>query len=398
MSLDKPIESITESDLQQLLEDSVPEGKTIEYKSALPSNSRRDRIEFLKDVSAFANTAGGHLIYGIEEEEGNPVRICGLHDIDADGTKLCLENRLRDSIKPRIPGISIYPVPLDAGGVVLVLRIPRSWADPHVVSYDHHWRFYSRNSAGAYQLDVQELRGHFLQSETRAESIRRFRADRLGKIFSGETPTLLDEGPSSVLHIIPFGAFDRGSIVDVASINRDDIWKLFPIGESIVSSWRYNLDGLLTCTKSPKGQACRSYLQIFRNGCIEAVDTAFVDSRHNAQPNIPSDSYEHEIHEGLWRFLSIQRRLGVQPPLFVMLSLFGVAGYVIYPWKSYDAFWVTGNAKPIDRDALLLPEVEIDSFAADPVKVLQPVFDALWNASGWPRSLNYDEDGNWLPH
>jgi hypothetical protein len=28
-------------------------------------------------------------------------------------------------------------------------------------------------------------------------------------------------------------------------------------------------------------------------------------------------------------------------------------------------------------------------------KVIRPVFDSIWNAAGWPRSMNYDEAGEW---
>lgn len=27
-------------------------------------------------------------------------------------------------------------------------------------------------------------------------------------------------------------------------------------------------------------------------------------------------------------------------------------------------------------------------------KVIRPVFDSIWNAAGWPRSMNYDEAGS----
>jgi hypothetical protein len=34
-------------------------------------------------------------------------------------------------------------------------------------------------------------------------------------------------------------------------------------------------------------------------------------------------------------------------------------------------------------------------FEIDPTKVMQPIFDSIWNAAGWPRSMNYDEAGEW---
>ncbi len=65
-------ENINEADLTELLTAQVPEGLRIEYKQALYGNSDADRKELLKDVSAFANAQGGHLIIGVEENGGLP--------------------------------------------------------------------------------------------------------------------------------------------------------------------------------------------------------------------------------------------------------------------------------------------------------------------------------------
>lgn len=42
----KQFAELEEQDLPSLIEDQVAEGKNIEYKSALPSNSDRDKKEF----------------------------------------------------------------------------------------------------------------------------------------------------------------------------------------------------------------------------------------------------------------------------------------------------------------------------------------------------------------
>ena len=97
MSLEKPLESITEADLQSLVADKIPEGKTIEYKRSLPDSTYESKKEFLADISSLANAAGGHLIIGIEEDNGTPSDLCGLSNIDPDAEILRLENLIRDS-------------------------------------------------------------------------------------------------------------------------------------------------------------------------------------------------------------------------------------------------------------------------------------------------------------
>ena len=55
-----------------------------------------------------------------------------------------------------------------------------------------------------------------------------------------------------------------------------------------------------------------------------------------------------------------------------------------------------GRSNPIDRNDLVIPELMLEELNDDPAKVMKPIFDAVWNASGWPRCMNYDNDGNRL--
>jgi hypothetical protein len=392
----KPLESIERSDLEALVENKVREDKKIEYKRSLP-HDYESKKKCLAAVSSFANAAGGHLIYGIKEEAGEPVELCGLQITDVDAEKLRLENLIRDSIEPRIPGVALQPVDLKPG-VAIVIRIPRSWALPHVVKLREHWRFYSRNSAGKYPLDVSELRAAFALSETTAERIRNFRAERLGKIVAGETSVPLRDSARTVLHIIPFGAFDPAVKFDVASLvhlyHAYDDCSLRPISTRRCS-YRHNFDGFLTYTEIRQSTSSFSYLQVFRNGAIEAVEAQLL-LEIKGKRRILGVRYEEELIDALDRFLSIQSQLGVKPPLFIMLSLLGVHGYTMdVTYAGLDRYTQPID-QPIDRDDLLIPEVLVDNFDCDLAEVMRPAFDAIWNAAGWPGSRSYDDTGKWV--
>src|SRR6266566_793857 len=111
MAVNKPLDSIEESDLQQLIDNQVPEGKTIEYKDVLPGNSDGDKKEFLADVSSFANAAGGDLIFGVKEDAGLPVELCGLQIGDVDAEILRLESIIKNGIAPRLSRIvEVHPI------------------------------------------------------------------------------------------------------------------------------------------------------------------------------------------------------------------------------------------------------------------------------------------------
>ncbi len=69
---------------------------------------------------------------------------------------------------------------------------------------------------------------------------------------------------------------------------------------------------------------------------------------------------------------------------------------------SIDVSLFLESGEPIDRDTLVLPEVFIEDYESiinesEVARTLRPIFDAIWNACGFERSYNYDEDGNWNP-
>jgi hypothetical protein len=109
-------DNISATDLQDLIHASVPEGLVIEYKRDRYGNSDADKKEALKDITSFANSAGGHLIIGMEEADGIPTRLTGLPGVDVDAEINRLESLVRDGVEPRTVGIRIRRVNLADGG------------------------------------------------------------------------------------------------------------------------------------------------------------------------------------------------------------------------------------------------------------------------------------------
>jgi len=387
----KNIEQVTEEDLKSLIDDSVLEGRTIEYKQSLPSNSDLDKKEFLADVSSFANASGGDLIYGIITDSGIPTKLEGI-DIDpsrVDQEIRRLDNIIRDSIEPRIPSLVIQPVRLTNSKTVLIVRVHKSWISPHRVSFKEHDKFYSRSSNGKYPMDVAELRIAFNLSETITERIRKFRENRISNIFANETPIPFSDNAKIVLHLVPIISFNPAQSYDIERIASHPA-KLRPM---YCSGWnhRYNIDGFLTYSGSGIDKSY-SYVQFFRNGIIEAVDGSLLKPYDRGLP-IPSSDYESELIKSFSEYISVLETLNVELPLFVFLTLLGVKGYSM----GIDGTgFRTRETLTIDREVLLLPEIVIESYDAKAEEVLRPCFDSVWNACGFPRSLNYDDNGKWV--
>ena len=389
----KDLDQITKQDLQALKDNKVSERKTIEYKQALPGNSDKEKKEFLADVSSFANASGGDLIYGITEDKktGAPKSLEGLDIDNADQEILRLDNIIRTGIEPRIPAVSISPpIPLKNSKVALLIRVPKSWISPHRVKYGGHDKFYSRSSNGKYPLDVSELRIAYNLSETITDRIRNFRLDRISKLIANETPMPFNEGAKIVLHLTPIISFNPAQGYDIDKIASQPA-KMPPI-YSGGWSWRYNLDGFLAYSGG-REEKSHSYVQLFRNGIIEAVEGLLLQP-YKGQLTIPSVAYEQELIKSFTDYFALLKTLNVEPPIFLFLSLLGVKGYSMAVSNRYFGFH---DSYTIDRDILLLPEVMIERHDIKAEKVLKPCFDSIWNACGFPRSLNYNEAGEWAP-
>jgi len=136
MVLNKPLESIQESDLQALVDNQVTERKTTEYKEALPGNADGDKKEFLADVSSFANASGGDLIYGIKEQSGISIELSGLELSNVDAEILRLESCIQTGIAPRLfKLVETYPVALPSKQrYAIIIRIRKSWTAPYLLT------------------------------------------------------------------------------------------------------------------------------------------------------------------------------------------------------------------------------------------------------------------------
>jgi Putative DNA-binding domain len=396
----KPLDKVEENDLQVLIDDKVAERKRIEYKRDLPGNSYKDRKEFLADVSSFANTVGGYLLYGVDAKDGVPVELCGVEIANVDDLNLTWENRLRDGLSPQIPPFNIQTIELAPNNYVIILHIPRSWLAPHRVTLENHRHFYGRNSAGHFQMDVPQLRTAFELSGTLTERIRDFRADRISKIISGEMPASLNKTIAKIVfHLVPFGAFELTSRYDLSTLTLPDnralimplVMGMNDFQRRNYCRHRYDFDGLLNHGQWVNDLPVATYLHVFRNGIVEGVDASILNMDRFPK-QIPSIHFEQVLCYALSVYLQTQKILGVDLPIFAMLSLLEVKDYRMV----YVGQWPQGQQDyPIDRPDLVIPEVMIDRFDCDLAEVMKPIFDTVWNAAGWKGSMHYDATGKW---
>lgn len=381
-------DEIDESDLVGLIESGVPEGLTTEYKRNTYGASDSARNEALKDVSSFANSSGGHLLIGMDADNGIPTRLTGLEGIEPGSEIDRLENLIRDGIEPRLIGLRIRAVPLSDGGNAIVARIPKSWSPPHRASARNINKFYVRNSGGVHEASVEELRSLFSETRILEDRVRGFRAERLAKIAADEGSMPIVGGGRIVLHIVPFSAFGRTTNIDLEralALHR----AFSPLGNTDRTP-RINFDGFINVRG---GEQCYGYTQIFRQGMIEATKSDILRGNEGNQ-RLPAEPLGNHIFGVLPDYLEGLKQLDVPTPLTVMISLQNIYGANLamsVPDSEMDYI------PPFNRTDMLLPEIIIPDYDIPQTyhRLMRPAFDALWNAAGYSRCTYFNAQDQW---
>jgi hypothetical protein len=387
-----PLNQIEEKHLQALIESEAVESRSIEYKRTTYGNAHADYSEFLADVSSFANTGGGDLVLGMDAENGIPTAIPAL-TMPMDSEVLRLEQVARGGLQPRIANLSPHVVPIQKGGNVLIIRVPRSYHAPHRIIRQNSNRFWARSAAGKYEPDVNELRTLFNAGPQLADRIRDFRIDRIAKIAAGQAPVQLMNRGILVLHIVPLSAFDINSSLPLDQIRRDHR-SFAPMGSSIANGARINFDGVLK-TSNADSQAVqhRAYVQVYRSGIVESVHSTLKAETTSIIPLL-DDSIIREV----MRSLNDLAAIGMEPPHALLVSLIGVAN----ARNNLDrgGQWFPELGDHLDRDQYNFDEVIFETVPANATEcaeIVRPILDQMANAGGRATSPIFDERGHYIP-
>lgn len=393
MLSDKLLDAISIQDFEQLLTNGIAESRTLEYKQELPSQSDEDKREFLADVSAFANAGGGDLVFGAEEKRddaGKPTgtleRIDGLETDNIDQAILRLDSSLRDGLAPRIAGVQFKVIPGFPKGPVLLVRVPRSWAAPHMVVFKNLSRFFFRSSAAKHQLDVLQIRDAFMNSRSAAERAAEFRLQRLSRVASGDAAVPLSSSKVFLFHAVPHGSLFGAVQVDLARAKTHADFK--PIDARGWNS-RFNIDGVITLPGRDGQGPATSYMQLFRNGIIEAAYSEVYFNPKAAgfdggiAPGVSSADFLKDLLDLAQRVQRLYGSLEVAFPVSVFVSLCGMKGVTFHATER--------GSGTFDRDIIALPDVTMSEPDSPVDEVAQPLMDILWQAAGFERCFAYPD-------
>lgn len=151
------LEEYTILDIEQLIQDEVEENIHLEYKrDGALSKEDKKRAEITKDISAFANSDGGVIVYGLAESDHKPQSITYIDGLVY--TKEWLEN-IVNTIQPRIDGLKIYPVRKnnDLKQSLYIVKIPRSSQAPHMAKDKRYYKRFNFLSEPMEDYEIKDV-------------------------------------------------------------------------------------------------------------------------------------------------------------------------------------------------------------------------------------------------
>lgn len=436
----KPVSQLTEADIQTLIENKEKESSVLEFKRELKGGDGEKR-EISKDISAIANTEGGYLIVGIEENDGKADSIVGTaKTIGRQPVEEWVESFLISNIRPRLTiKPKVVDIASDPDKILLVIHIPQSSRRPHMVTVDGRNAYYRRHNFQSTYADEHEVRAMFLESKTVADDMRDFLAARhlsdVNDLSFAMTPLateltrIWDEGP--MRRELPDGYEGKprvifyacprylGEIVDIAS---DDFRAWLDANQGISLSHLRGVD-FLEHKKEISAESIRSvkdlnrsmdddsvyrYVEIFRNGYIE----------HGTGPEMMWSSEKTGLMFQLtyftadfWLFVKFARalyeKIGYIDEVIFGVCLADVKGAMLHgfgpknkgsKWaEPHDFFYGSLDRKPtakqknvkIERSAIVseLSDERLE-------KLVKEISTRVANAFGEKIAKCFDDDGN----
>ena len=156
--LDK--DTYTIDDINALIDNSAEESLYLDFKDSRAISAQKT-TDISNDISAFANSDGGVIVYGVNEDEKH--RASSLSYIDTNKySKEWLDQVISSNIQPRISNIKIYSIPNknDITQCVYVVKIPRSSKAPHMGAKKI---YYKRSNARCTPMEEYEVKDMYFR-------------------------------------------------------------------------------------------------------------------------------------------------------------------------------------------------------------------------------------------
>ncbi len=247
-----------------LIADKECETQVLEFKEVPDPIPDGMKSEFCKDISAFANSVGGTILYGIKEDDSKAAaQATGVQNpkslIDS------LEQLALSGIRPRI-GLSTSIVEIE-GKSVVVVRIPKSLRAPHMIIRHSALQMWVRHGRHCNQMEVEEIRECVRRGETGDASREGFIAKKVADQVHGAELSEVNR-KKMIFMAMPISPKN-----DFVETNDPTIVEMLRNNPNPTGRW---CDILYENNSVPTGEGRRTnrdgdvYIEVTRNGCVAA--------------------------------------------------------------------------------------------------------------------------------
>ncbi|WP_158752877.1 ATP-binding protein [Dyella sp. S184] len=358
-----------------IIGNAIREGQELEFKETLPDRSDKGTKEFIKDISAFANSTGGVILFGVAEEDDGRPRLAPLSNFSESPNDVELRLRsLADSlVEPRIQGLQFSTLQY-AEGYVLALKIFASYGGPHWCGQTGHKRFVLRRGNLVLDYTHQELRAAFDRNSSALTRAREWVEQRLNEIREGRNTMPVCAGPVVVIHVVPLVSyFQQRPPIDLSGSVKS-ITNLLPLSGAF--NTHRNFEGLVAY---PSGAREQAHLQLFRDGSIESVRSCQPRNQVGA-PTIHGGVLANHVKRTLADTPAFFLSQGLAGPVLVSVALFRI--HLADLWYNDNGVSMVAASAP--KHELVVPPQYVEDVLQEQ-DVQQSWVDALnmlWQAYG----------------
>jgi hypothetical protein len=376
-----PLEIIYD-DIEALKTDKIEESEILDYKEELIAEK-----DLLKEITAFANSSGGYIIFGVTEtgNGGYPKEIKGIEN-NSNLNLERLEQIILSNIYPRI-GIQFsqkIPVP-NTNKIILVIKIPEGQNRPYLESKSS--RYYKRYNFEAKPMDENEIETLYQNRFFGMHKIDRY----ITEVISDYKSKLPKELAEKKIELIIGNIFITPLNIDkrIFDTGESELLKSIPSSYLNDSYLRNTFQPSRYGVKSEYNPYCDVYcIELHRNGLIHNLK----GYGNNAEP--PKDPKEILI----W----ILNRTLLKTILFandihLNLNFYGKVRIILRIENTLNSYFKSGYVmeKYVCKNEYIYVEREWDSWdlANDYLKISKSIMDEVVNHFGVWKAPMYNEKG-----
>lgn len=395
----KDFDSLIIEDIQWLVSQKIVEGQKLEYKRSPYERNDEGTRELLRDVTSIANSAGGYLLIGInEDQDGLPTELLGIEAGEDERDRML--SILLTGVDPRMPGLKAKTLAINNGRDVLVFFIPRSHRAPHLITNKGLNQFWIRHDRQKSKMSVDEIRDMFVKTENLIQGVKDFLSIR-----RAETIAELKGKPYMAIGALPLFSSAK-EIVDVRDGTIRNI--LIEDPNQRYTGWSFNFEGyghvhptLEGLIAYPRNAADWKSLRLYRNGYFETkilIDEHFCRegtevTLSNGQTGRSLLLYPYALAEfpvSFFRMLKkIKEYLGVEEDHLAFVSLFNIRDYSLKRHRPQAIGYAGSEIAVWDKDHLEIPALQIN-LARSPDDLAKIFCDRIWQAFSYEDSPMFE--------